>query len=267
MNLTTLFQKLERRVPMAMFYRWLESTLGPNRELCLQVSNELRAELALEHASREVDKVSPESADDVEAAELTDAPSAERELGELEMRAVHRFARHSARDAFLLQFLSGPLTVPLVFLWDLRRTETHLSNLAGTMVLLHNPEVPDEQWREDALNYLAGVDRDTTRLRRSARLMRKLLLRGAAQRLATRGLRTVVPRKTLAGRVALSCANGLWAYGEILVAARSAAKAQHDEVNARAGYDKVEEPPSLMVVVNHINPFRHEHKEPGKLYN
>jgi hypothetical protein len=189
----SFLKKLERSVPSRMLASWIESVHKPNRELCVRAAAELRSA----------------------------APA-----GQIDERAaVHYFASKSARDAFILQFISGRFSSIVVFFFDLHRTERHLSNLAGTLVLVRQPDKEVGEWREEALNYLAGVSPEASRLGRAGQLFRKMALRTGAQTMATATLRRTLAAKGLLGRLSMSGAHALWSYGEVVVTAGYAAGA------------------------------------------
>lgn len=136
-----------------------------------------------------------------------------------EAAAVRHFATQSARDAFVLHFISSPMTSVLVFFFDVHRTERHLSNLAGTVILMHEPDKSAVDWREQSLNYLAGVSADATRFTRARKLFRRMMIRNGAQTLATQALRRTIAPKGIIGHVTMSGAHALWSYGEVVMAA------------------------------------------------
>lgn len=185
-------KRLEKSIPSKMVASWLESVHSPNRELCQRLAVEL-----LERSGN-----SDESA------------------------AVRYFAAQSARDAFVLHFISGPLTSVLVFFFDVHRTERHLSNLAGTVILMHDPDKNIVEWREQSLNYLAGVSEDASRFKRARKLFRRMMIRNGAQTLATQTLKRTIAPKGIVGHLTMCGAHALWSYGEVVMAASDRTK-QH----------------------------------------
>lgn len=193
-----LLEKLERSIPSKMLASWIESVHKPNRDLCGRAVAELRSE-------------APAGVVDDQAA-------------------VHYFASRSARDAFILQFISGRYSSLLVFFFDIHRTERHLANLAGTLILLRDPDTEVGEWRQQALNTLAGVSPEISRLRRAGTLFRKMLLRSGAQTMASAALRRSLAPRGLLGHLSLSGATALWSYGEVVVAAANAGRTQEPAV-------------------------------------